>query len=289
MMAQSLLLLPGCQLVLSFSVRVASCQELSFPRGYAPPRDPFEGHGSLALCALLTCRTVVLECMRTSCVAHQHTREQSFRESHCVYQLISNVVFSSGRVDKRWLQGALIGGVGVAASVALKRLLKRKRRRRAAGAAKAGQAVGFSSATGLGLNLATLDKGAERGDVAAAGRLPRLPYPQLDPGRNAGMTPGAARYERLDSGKSVGGQRGSPGIHERLDSGRSSSGLSDALLSPDARRMLPGRQGRFNSVPRSVLACRPAQNVQHLFSAAPACSCAFTDRDKRGACWKLFY
>ena len=99
----------------------------------------------------------------------------------------------------------------------------------------------------------------------------------------------SARYERLDSGKSVGGQRGSPGIHERLDSGRSSSGLSDALLSPDARRMLPGRQGRFNSVPRSVLACRPAQNVQHLFSAAPACSCAFTDRDKRGACWKLFY
>ena len=112
---------------------------------------------------------------------------------------------SSGRVDRRWLQGALAGGVaGMAAFVALKRALRCKRRRSAARAAKALQAVDGGGAAGLSMGMAT--GGAGSRDVAAgAERQIRTPYLRLDSGGNAGRTPGAPRYERLDSGKSAGG------------------------------------------------------------------------------------
>ena len=142
----------------------------------------------------------------------------------------------------------------MAAFVALHKLLKRKRRRRAARAAEALQPVGGNGdgADGLGHSMATLGGGAGSRDLAAAERTIRTPYQRLDSGGSAGRTPGAARYQRLGSGKSAGGERGD--LADRLDSGRSSSGLTDALLSPDhARRAQHARQGRFNSVARSVL------------------------------------
>ena len=74
-----------------------------------------------------------------------------------------------------------------------------------------------------------------------------------------------------------GGERG---VLEMYDSGRSSSGLTDALLSPDAaRRVQHGRQGRFHSVARSALNMVFPLCMQRSLPSCRSCICAVNSVD----------